>query len=170
MTLTDELNILDDKIKTNQAQYDLDREAAKISALSPKELDQYEYLTGEDLGYKPGVVEKVKFEYSPLGEALSNKAKSKTDKRNKVVNTNKQDKNLFYDSLHSFVKFKDVSDFKELSLDSMHKKLNDFYKKFTMFKKLNPQTKEKENLKKKVKENAGDLFNELYYIYKERYS
>ena len=39
-----------------------------------------------------------------------------------------------------------------------------------MFKKLNPQTKEKENLKKKVKENAGDLFNELYYIYKERYS
>ena len=74
MTLTDELNILDDKIKTNQAQYDLDREAAKISALSSKELDKYEYLTGEDLGYKPGVVEKVKFEYSPLGEALSNKA------------------------------------------------------------------------------------------------
>ena len=60
---------LDDKIKANQAQYNLDREAAKISALSSKELDKYEYLTGEDLGYRPGVVEKVKFKYSPLGEA-----------------------------------------------------------------------------------------------------
>ena len=36
MTVTDELKILDDKIKGNQAQYDLDREAAKISALSSK--------------------------------------------------------------------------------------------------------------------------------------
>ena len=59
MTLTDELKIFDKKIKANQAQYDLDREAAKISALSSKELDKYEYLTGEDLGYKPSVVEKA---------------------------------------------------------------------------------------------------------------
>ena len=57
MTLNDELKILDDKIKTNQAQYCLDREAAKISALSSKELDEYKYLSGENLGYKPGVAE-----------------------------------------------------------------------------------------------------------------
>ena len=44
MTLTDELKIIDDKIKANRAQYYLDREAAKISALSPNELDKYEYL------------------------------------------------------------------------------------------------------------------------------
>ena len=50
MTLTDELKILDDKIKANQAQYDLGREAAKISALSSKDLqEKYEYLTGKDL-------------------------------------------------------------------------------------------------------------------------
>ena len=61
MTLTDELKILNDKIKASQAQYDLDREAAKISALSSKELDKYEYLTGEDLGYKPGVNERANF-------------------------------------------------------------------------------------------------------------
>ena len=61
MTLTDEFKILDEKIKANQAQYDLHREAAKISALSSTELDKYKYLTGEDLGYKPGVVEKYKF-------------------------------------------------------------------------------------------------------------
>ena len=82
MKLTDELKILDDKIKANQAQYDLDREAAKISALSSKELDKYEYLTGEDLGYKPGVVENSKFEYSPLAEVSSGKVKNdKTTKQ-----------------------------------------------------------------------------------------
>ena len=78
MILTDELKILDDKIEASQPQYDLDRKAAKISALSSKELDKYEYLTGEDLGYMPNVGEKAKFEYSLLGEVLSNKAKSKT--------------------------------------------------------------------------------------------
>ena len=49
MTLTDERKILDSKIKANQAQYDLDREAATISALSSSELKKYEYLTVEDL-------------------------------------------------------------------------------------------------------------------------
>ena len=58
MTLTEQVKILDDKIKANQAQYYLDREAAKKTALSSKELDKYEYLTGEDLGYKPDVIQK----------------------------------------------------------------------------------------------------------------
>ena len=49
MALADELKILDDKIKANQAQYELGREVAKISALSSKDvLEKYEYLTGED--------------------------------------------------------------------------------------------------------------------------
>ena len=47
MTLIDELKNLHDKIKGNQAHHYLDREAAKISALSPGELEKYEYLTGE---------------------------------------------------------------------------------------------------------------------------
>ena len=58
MTLTDELIIIDENIKANQAQYELDREAAKMSALSSGELEYYEYLTGEDVGYKPGGAEK----------------------------------------------------------------------------------------------------------------
>ena len=50
MTLTNELKILHNKIKANQAHYDLGREAAKISALSSKDLlEKYEYLTGEDI-------------------------------------------------------------------------------------------------------------------------
>ena len=52
MTLTYELNILNEKIKANQAQYDLDREAAKISASSRGELEKYLYLTGVDLKFK----------------------------------------------------------------------------------------------------------------------
>ena len=40
----------------NEAQYDLSREAAKISALSSKNLNKYEYLTREDLGFKPSVI------------------------------------------------------------------------------------------------------------------
>ena len=76
MTLTDELKILDDKIKANQAQYDLGREAAKISALSSKDLsEKCEYLTGEDLGNRPSLLEKTKFEYSPLGIHLVNHLK-----------------------------------------------------------------------------------------------
>ena len=76
MTLTDELKILDNKIKANQVQYDLVRETAKISTLSSKDLlEKYEYLTGEDLGHRSNVLEKTKFEYSPLGAVLTLKRK-----------------------------------------------------------------------------------------------
>ena len=57
MTLSDKLKTFYNKIKANQAQYNLDREAAKISALSTKELNKNEYLTGEYLGYRPEVLE-----------------------------------------------------------------------------------------------------------------
>ena len=98
MVVTDQTKILDDKIKSNQAQYDLGRKAAKIATLSSKNLlEKYEYLTGKDLGYKPNVFEKAKFEYSPLGMTLINNTKSKTNE-NKVYNKNKQDKYLLYNS------------------------------------------------------------------------
>ena len=124
MLLTEQVKILDDKIKANKAQYDLDREAAKISAFSSGELEKYEYLTGEDLGYKPKVIEKVKFQYSPLGEALKNNAKTKTEK---VLKKDKGEKHLVYNQQYSFAKFKDINDLKEISLDSMHKRLHDFH-------------------------------------------
>ena len=71
MTITNQIKILDRKIMQNEAQYDLDRKAAKISALSSNNLDKYEYLTGEDLGLKPSTVERAKFEYSPLGKIFN---------------------------------------------------------------------------------------------------
>ena len=137
MTLTDELKILGDKIKTNQAQYDLDREVAKVSALSSIELNKYEYFTGEDLAYKPGVVEKVKSEYSPLGEPLKIKAKRKANKIDEIVKTDERGKNVFYNSQHNFVEFEDISEIKEMSLDSMHnKRLQNFYKEILGLKTL----------------------------------
>ena len=60
----------------NEAQYDLDRKAANISAISSNNLDKYEYLTVEDLGLKPSSIEQAKFEYSPLGK-IFNKGLSK---------------------------------------------------------------------------------------------
>ena len=80
MTIKEQIKILDNKIRSNKAQYNLDRQNAKISALSSGELDKYEYLTGEDLGYKPDVVQKAKFEYSPLGQVF-NKGLEKDEKQ-----------------------------------------------------------------------------------------
>ena len=64
----------------NETQYDLDRKAAKISALSSNNLDKYEYLTGEDLGLKPSTIEQTKFEYSPFGKTF-NKGLSNDDRK-----------------------------------------------------------------------------------------
>ena len=80
MTITDQIKILDKKNMQNEAQYDLDRKAAKISALSSNNLDKHEYLTGEDLGLKPSTVEQAKFEYSPLGK-IFNKGLDKNDQK-----------------------------------------------------------------------------------------
>ena len=56
ITITDQIKILNNKIMQNEAQYDLDRKDAKISALSSNNLDKYEYLNGEDLGLIPRTV------------------------------------------------------------------------------------------------------------------
>ena len=89
MTLTEQVKILDDKVRANKAQYDLDIQGAKISALSSGELEKYEYLTGENLGYKPYVVQKAKFEYSPLGQVF-NKGLDTSDKKRRTFRETKK--------------------------------------------------------------------------------
>ena len=160
MTVTDQIKILNRKIKQNESQYDLYRKAGKISALSSNNLDKYEYLTAEDLNLNPSTVEHTKFEYSPLGK-ISNKGLDKEDKKEgllkrlenikekneellntfskapktKVNNQNKHNQNLVYNSHHNFVKFKDIGGIRELSLDSMHKTLKNYNKRFADLKK-----------------------------------
>ena len=80
MAITDQIKILNKKILQNEAQYDLDRKAAKISALPFNNLDKYEYLTGEDLGLKPSTIEQGRFEYYPLSKTF-NKGLDKDDQK-----------------------------------------------------------------------------------------
>ena len=83
MTITDQIEILNRKIMQNEAQYDLDRKAAKISALSSNNLDKYEYFTGEDLGLKPSTIDQTKFEYSKV-DKIFNKEVDKGDKKERL--------------------------------------------------------------------------------------
>ena len=71
MTCKEQVKILDDKIEANNAQYNLDRMNAEISANSSGDLPKYEYLTKKDLKYKPDAFEKSSFEYSPLGKVFT---------------------------------------------------------------------------------------------------
>ena len=78
----------------NEAQYDLDRKAAKIFALSSNNLDKYEYLISEDLGLKPSTIEQGKLEYTPLGK-IFNKGLEIDDKQEGLIKRlkNIEDKN-----------------------------------------------------------------------------
>ena len=92
MTKFDQIKILDNKIKANKVQYMLDRKNAEISAKSSGELDKYEYLTGEDLDYKPDALTQAKFEYSPLGKTItfgSTKEDKKEGLLKRLANINK---------------------------------------------------------------------------------
>ena len=79
----------------NEAQYDLDRKSAKISALSSNNQEKYEYLTGEDLGLKPSTIEQTKFEYYPLGKVFTKGLDKEEDKKEGLFNKlkNIEDKN-----------------------------------------------------------------------------
>ena len=154
-------------------------------------------MIGEDLNLKPSTAEQAKFEYSPLGK-IFNKGLSEEDKKqgilkrlenikdknkellnafsttNKVSSasknkTNKQNKILVYNSQHSFTKFKDIDEFKGLSLESMHARLKNFNEEFVGLKNLNAWTENNKELKN-VLNNAGDLYNDQYYIYKDKYN
>ena len=84
MTVTDQIKILNRKIEQNESHNDLDREAAKISALSSNNLDKYELLIGEYLGLKPSTIEQTKFEYSALGK-IFNKGLSEDVKKEGIL-------------------------------------------------------------------------------------
>ena len=70
-----------DQIKDEKLQFDINREAAKISALSSRKLHKYEYLTGEDIlpSSQQQIIEQTKFTYSPLGKAFDKQIKAIED-------------------------------------------------------------------------------------------
>ena len=78
---------IEDQIKDEKLQYDINRAAAKISALSSGKLDKYEYLTGEEIlpSNQQQIIQQAKFNYSPLGKALEKQRKTIEDQREKQV-------------------------------------------------------------------------------------
>ena len=77
---------IEDYISDEKLQYDINREAAKISGLSSGRIDKYEYLTSEEIlpSNQQQIIEQAKFTYSPLGKLLKNKQKQlKIKQKNK---------------------------------------------------------------------------------------
>ena len=77
----------EDQIKDEKLQYDINREAANISALSSGKIDKYEYLTGEEIlpSNQEQIIEQAKFTYSPLGKAFEKQTKTIEDKGEKQI-------------------------------------------------------------------------------------
>ena len=95
---------IDDKIRDEKLQYDINREAAKISALSSGKIDIYEYITGEDIlpSNKQQMIEQAKFSYSPFRKAFERQIKTIEDqgqKQIKALNTLKSSENLTIEDL-----------------------------------------------------------------------
>ena len=78
---------IEDQIRDEKLQYDINREAAKISALSSGKIDKYEYLTGEEIlpSNQQQIIEQAKFTYSPLGKAFLKQTKTLEDQGKKQV-------------------------------------------------------------------------------------
>ena len=104
MTRKEQVKILDDKIEANNAQYNLDRLNAEISAYSSGDLPKYEYLTKKDLGYKPDAFEQAKFEYSPLGKVFTDRL-DKSDRKEGLL---KRLKNIEDGSNNQLLAIKDI--------------------------------------------------------------
>ena len=82
---------IDDRIRDEKFQYDINREAAKISALSSDKNHKYEYLTGKDIlpSNQQQIIEQARFTYSPLGKAFEKQTKTIEDQGKKQVDTSK---------------------------------------------------------------------------------
>ena len=78
---------IDDKIRNEKLQYDINREAAKISAVSSGKNDKYEYLTGEEIlpSNQRQIIKQANFTYSPRGKAFEKQIKTIEDQGEKEI-------------------------------------------------------------------------------------
>ena len=87
---------IEDQIRDEKPQYDINREAAKISSLSSHNIDKYEYLTGEQIlpSNQQQIIEQAKFTYYPLGKAFEKQTKTIEDQGKKQIDTVESFKSL----------------------------------------------------------------------------
>ena len=78
---------IEDQIRDEKLQYDINREATKISALTSSKIDNYEYLTGEELlpSNQQQIIEQAKFTHSPLGKAFGKQTRTIKDQGEKQI-------------------------------------------------------------------------------------
>ena len=78
---------IDDQIRDGKLQYDINREAAKISALPSNKIHKYEYLTGEDIlpVNRQQIIEQARFTYSPLGKSFEKQINTIKDQGEKQI-------------------------------------------------------------------------------------
>ena len=186
MTRKEQVKILDDKIKANERQYDIDRTNAEISAYSSGDLPKYEYLTKKDLGYKPDAFEQARFEYSPLGkvfidgldksdknEGLLKRLKNIEDRNNQLLAIKniprpaiKGKNNSGFRSDDDNNEYKTIQNFKEelIGKNILHK---DDIKKFDNIVNKWKQTKDKEILYINNKNKFDTRDFDIYEIFKE---
>ena len=120
-------------------------------------MEKYEYFTGEDLGHRPNVLEKTKFEYSPLGMLLS-----KSFKKDNAKNTAKSDSDFNYDCNHKFyIFYKGYDEFEEMSLDSKHNNIKEFNKLLITFKALKPKNSKTQLKKERIMKNVGEIYKSI---------
>ena len=114
-------------------------------------------------------------------EGIPKRLENIKDNNNELLNTfatNKSSKNkkntkskiLIYNTENSFAKLKNIDNIKKLSLDSMFNLMREYHKKFTSLNNLVPRTENNKKLKQEVLINAGDIYNALYDIYKNKYN
>ena len=176
MTRKEQVKILDNKIEANNAQYNLDRMNAEISAYSSGDLPKYEYLTKKDLGYKPDAFERAKFEYSSLGkvftdgldksdrnEGLLKKLKNIEDKSNNQLLTIK---NISKPAIKGNVsdEYKAIQNYKQELIDKNMLHL-DGVKKFDNIVNKWKQTKDKDIVFKNVDEKVNTRKFNIYKIF-----
>ena len=127
---------IEDQIKDGKLQYDINREAAKISALSSGKLDKYEYLTGEEIvpSNQQQIIQQAKFNSSPLGKAIEKQRKTIEDQgkeqvkaiqdNNQLVSINKDDyKDKLLLSKEREI-FKDISNKRVNKVEELNNKID----------------------------------------------
>ena len=118
---------IEDQIKDEKLQYDINREAAKISALSSGKFDKYEYLTGEEIlpSNQQQIIQQAKFSYFPLGKAIEKQRKTIEDQGKeqvKAIEDNKQLVNINKDDYkHKLLLSKEREIFRDISNKRLNK-------------------------------------------------
>ena len=184
MNISEKIEAINNKIEQNKYQYDLDRQIAKIKALSLGNVSKYEFLTGKDLLPEKELLEKAaamkRLEYSSLGKELKkqtsvaeklqqefyNASESNKKEEDKAKNKRSRAKlNIVYDNYFTLYKYHNIKEFTKCSLDSKLNDLKQFKDKLKLFYHYNIELKPNNGDQKKgLKKEKQCLIQLMNYV------